>query len=158
MPPTSCPQMLPGTLFQGKLRRTANAIVTDGFKCAPLTEPIKWMIAITMIPGATTIMPKVTRQPLTAATTLPPAATNTNRYVPQASAKTRRHSSDVSKKSGADCRWTIRCYCAAPGQPCPADFIPAFYSISYLRCARDQRFDRKHSILSLLDDFYRHVA
>ncbi len=67
------------------------------------------MIAITMIPGAITIMASVTRPPLTAPTTPPPAATSTSRNVPQTSAKTRRHSSDVSKKSSADCRWTMRC-------------------------------------------------
>src|SRR5579872_2090022 len=76
------------------------------------------MIAITMIPGATTIMPRVTLPPLIAATTPPPAATSTSKNVPQVSAKMRRHSREESKKSSANCRWTIRCCCAGSGRSC----------------------------------------
>src|ERR1700677_2346351 len=41
------------------------------------------MIAVTMSPGATTIMPKVTLSLLIAATMPPPAATSTSRNVPR---------------------------------------------------------------------------
>ncbi len=82
-----------------------------------------------MIPGATTIMPRVTLPPLIAATTPPPAATSTSRNVPQVSAKTRRHSREESKKSSANCRWTIRCCCAGSGRSRPIDSMPTSRSM-----------------------------
>src|SRR5271156_4329941 len=79
------------------------------------------MIAITMSPGATTIIPRVTLPLLTAATTPPPAATSTSRNVPQVSANTRRHSSEESKKSSVNCLWTTGCCRAASGRFCLID-------------------------------------
>src|ERR1035438_8104968 len=70
------------------------------------------MAAITISPGATALMPGVTAPPLLEATTSPPAATTTNRNVPQISAKMRRHSRALSRKSVDNCRWAVRCRCA----------------------------------------------
>src|ERR1019366_6494543 len=70
------------------------------------------MMAITISPGPTALIPGVTAPPLLEATTSPPAATTTNRNVPQISAKMRRHSRAWSRKSVDNCRWAIRRRCA----------------------------------------------
>jgi hypothetical protein len=41
MPPANCAMTYPGTRRPGKLRLRAKANVTAGFKCAPLTVPMK---------------------------------------------------------------------------------------------------------------------
>ena len=117
------------------------------------------MIAITIIPGATTIMPSVTLPPLSAPTTPPPAATSTSRNVPQVSAKTRRHSREESKKSsvGLPLDHTLLLRRVRPA------LLSRFHSHLLFNLAPvlvfpDHNLDRNRSTLRVLDDFHRHVA
>jgi predicted NAD-dependent protein-ADP-ribosyltransferase YbiA (DUF1768 family) len=121
MPPTNWAAIYPGTRFHGKLRRAANANVTAGFRCAPPTAPMKYMMAMTIMPGAATFILSVIVPPLSAPTTPAPAATTTSRNVPQTSEKSRRHSwADSKKSSGAEPR-SMRC--SSVDSVCSADII-----------------------------------
>ena len=85
--------MYPGTRSHGKLPRAANARVTAGLRWAPLTVPMKKMMPITIMPGASAFIANVKSPPNAwAPTTPPPAATTTSRNVPHSSLKSRRYS------------------------------------------------------------------
>src|SRR5262249_9121821 len=77
-----------------------------GFRWAPDTVPMKKMMAITMMPGASAFVASVRAPPYAVApTTPPPAATSTRRNVPQTSLNSRRYSSRGLSKSIAAWRY-----------------------------------------------------
>jgi hypothetical protein len=96
--------------FHGKSPRRANASETTGFRCAPETAPMNRMIAVTMRPGATTaaatlIWPLACSNP-------PPAATKTNKNVPNALSR-----GVGASREGADQVRLCRSVIAATGVP-----------------------------------------
>ena len=91
--------MYPGTRHHGKSRRSANATLTAGLRCAPETLPMNRMIASTISPGATTAAVRLMVFGNASPIMPPPAATNTRKNVPSTSEKSRRHSWRGSRKS-----------------------------------------------------------
>jgi hypothetical protein len=96
--PASCASTYPKQRRQGKSRRSAKAIDTTGFRCAPDMAPMKRVTAITVSPGAVTAEARLI-QPVSVPATAAPALANTSRKVPRISESSRRHSGAGSSKS-----------------------------------------------------------
>jgi hypothetical protein len=94
----SCASTYPKQRRPGKSRRSAEAIDTTGFRCAPDTASMKRVTAITVSPGAVTAAARLI-PPVSVPATAAPALANTSRKVPRISGSSRRHSSAGSSKS-----------------------------------------------------------